>query len=56
MEQAGGSPEGKMGSWDTGVPLVVSLFPLNSQTLLEQRSGGSGKGNNKVRPGQRIEG
>ena len=36
--------------------LAFSLLPFNSQTLVEQRSGGSGKGSNKVRSGQRTRG
>ena len=36
--------------------LAFFLPPFHSQTLVEQRSGGSGKGNNKVRPGQRVTG
>ncbi|XP_011781595.1 PREDICTED: signal transducer and activator of transcription 2 [Colobus angolensis palliatus] len=38
----------KWGSRDPRVPILAfSLLPLNSQTLVEQRSGGSGKGSNK---------
>lgn len=63
MEQAKGSSRPlevlrqNRGSRDPGVPtLAFSLLPLNSQTLSEQRSGGSGKSCNKVRLGQRIGG
>lgn len=63
MEQAEGSSqaftnlEAKRVPGTLGVStLAFSLLPLTSQTLLEQRSGGSGKGCNKVRPGQRVGG